>query len=467
MGDTRTSAPDPIPAAYQAGVNLLAPDCHQVLNQSMVPYFIQAAIATDGYTTLRDLADRWVTKESCRTDSARDYGFRDGDNGYNTASSLRASIRLAQAAGQAKVTCENLDKHLGLDKGSDASVTLVAGQRSQLESHYVTRTGCPKPTLAQQGSDHYLGLQYKACSKGEIGFFTNKQIISQLPERADLTSTRKKRRTDKDGVPHEYDEEERQDPTSMESWKKQMTVFQNSLLMCTLAFPQYAKIQITKKHLDDFYDFIYGEEIATRKPAPSLQVLMIAERNAWREIALKLHSDTPLADALTEMTKVNGFWIREVYERLHHTAAPGAATWGWDSYTHPPSPYRGTRGGKDRNREGKGSKSGKESKGSKTWMKDSYSAAHGADKSAGKAKDKGGKGKPDKGSKGKSKGSTEWKPWPKNWAAEDTHGKQYCRRHHLYGDCAGQCGRSHQCPVYKPDWTPCNGSHVPTRCHHN
>ena len=432
----------------------------------MVPYFIQAAIANDGYTTLRDLADRWTTKESCRTDSAKDYGFRDGENGYIAASTLRASIRLAQAVGQAKNTCENLDKHLGLDKSSDASIVLVAGQRSQLEAHYVTKTGCPKPTLAQQGSDHYLGLQYKACSKGEIGFFTNKQIISQLPERADLTSTRKKRRTDKDGVPHEYDEEERQDPTSLESWKKQMTVFQNSLLMCIFAFPQYSKLQITKKHLDDMYDFIYGDEIATRKPAPSLQVLMIAERNAWREIALKLHADVPLADAIADMTKVNGFWIREIYERLHHTAAPGAALWAANGdYSHPPSPYRGTRGGRNRYPpEGKGSKTGKEQKGSKTWMKDSYSAAHGADKPKGKDK---GKGKGDKGTKGKSKGQPDWKPWPKNWAHDDANGKQYCKKHLLNNDCAGQCGRSHQCPVYKPDWTPCNGSHPPVRCHHN
>ena len=84
-----------------------------------------------------------------------------------------------------------------------------------------------------------MGLQYKSCAKGEIGYFTNKQIVSYLPDAGEIQQ-RKKRRTDNDGITREFDEEERQDPTTIDQWKCQMLVFRNTLLMCTWAFPQFA-----------------------------------------------------------------------------------------------------------------------------------------------------------------------------------------------------------------------------------
>ena len=47
-----------------------------------------------------------------------------------------------------------------------------------------------------------------------------------------------------------------------------------------------------------FYDFIEGPDVATRRPAPSLGVIMVAERKAWREIALKIHSGLALSQAV-------------------------------------------------------------------------------------------------------------------------------------------------------------------------
>ena len=81
-------------------------------------------------------------------------------------------------------------------------------------------------------------------AKKEIGFFTNRQIISQLPDSSDLHMN-KRRRRDNDGVLHENDEEERSDPHAMEQWKKQMTVFQTSLLLCMKVFHSSGNLMLS------------------------------------------------------------------------------------------------------------------------------------------------------------------------------------------------------------------------------
>jgi hypothetical protein len=197
-----------------------------------VPYYIQAELAKDGYTSMADLADRWTNKEKVRELAPADYDFKSDSDGFDGKTSLRSAIRLAQAVEHAQSTCFGIQQQLALGSTSDASVTLLQGQRTTLEEHYANKIRGDKPSLADQGSDHYLGLQYKACAKGEIGYFTNKQIISYLPDRHEMTNTRKKRRVDRGGVPHEYDEAERQDPMNMEAWKRQTTIFRTSLLMC-------------------------------------------------------------------------------------------------------------------------------------------------------------------------------------------------------------------------------------------
>ena len=84
------------------------------------------------------------------------------------------------------------------------------------------------------------------------------------------------------------------DPTSLEQWKKQMTVFQNSLLMCMAVFPQFSQFNAAKKDFDDMYEFILGPRLATRTPAPSVKVMMITERKMWKEIALLMHKGSHL-----------------------------------------------------------------------------------------------------------------------------------------------------------------------------
>lgn len=58
--------------------------------------------------------------------------------------------------------------------------------------------------------------------------------------------------------------------------------------------------------------FLNGPDIGARKPPPSVDVLMRAERAAWRKIATYVHGTLQAA-----LLKIQGealFWTREVYE---------------------------------------------------------------------------------------------------------------------------------------------------------
>ena len=426
MTEAVTTAPDAIPATYAGDVATLNPDTHILLNAHRVPYSVQAAMAKEGYTTIADIADRWLTKAACRSDSPKDYNFNAGENGFDEKTSLRTAIRLSQAVEAAQGRTLQVNKQMASDTVPDSQVHIVPGQRAQLELQYSKKTGRGKPSLDLQGTDHYVGLQYRACSRGEIGFFTNKQIIPYLPDPTEV-HTRKKRRTDADGILHEYDEEERNSPSTVEQWKKQLMVFRTTLLMCIWAFPQYKQFDLTERDLDDFYDFFLGPDIAGRLPAPPLAVLMESERKAWREITLLMHKEKTLKEALEHMRSNHLFWQREVYEKVTHLTAEPALANPW--------------------RKGWGKSKGKQ------WLASDWQPSKGP-----KGK---GKGHQKKGIAAKGSFPTSW---PSSYATRDAKGKEYCRNHILYNACQGGCGRSHQCPVVKSDGSVCNGTHMATAC---
>ena len=68
----------------------------------------------------------------------------------------------------------------------------MACDRAQLEAQYQLKTRSQKPPLEGQGSDTFLKKQFKYCLKGEIGFFTSRQIISPLPETEDRPIKKRK-----------------------------------------------------------------------------------------------------------------------------------------------------------------------------------------------------------------------------------------------------------------------------------
>ena len=119
-----------------------------------------------------------------------------------------------------------------------------------------------------------------------------------------------------DGWEKEEEEEGRAAPTTRRQLERLHLVFRNTLLMCIAAFPQFPQFDLTKEDMDSFYDWFYGPTVAGRRPSPSDQTLLYAERNAWREMHELMHSGLTLKQAMTKVKEDSLFWMREVYERV-------------------------------------------------------------------------------------------------------------------------------------------------------
>ena len=197
--------------------------------------------------------------------------------------------------------------------------------------------------------------------------------------------------------------------------------------MCLAAFPQFPQFNLKKEDLDSFYDWFYGPEMGGRRPSPPEQTLLMAERNAWREVHELMHGGTHLKEAPEKVQNNSLFWMREVYERVISQQTKGK------------------------------SKKGKDKKGS--W---GYPIRQ-------PQWEKKGKGQGDKGGKGKGKTKSKPSDWPSNWAFKNPKGVPFCRDYFIKKSCQGQCGRSHNCPVVNSDGWVCNAGpkeHKPENCPH-
>ena len=394
--------------------------------------------------TVEDLADRWDKAADARTNGPKELKFEANSNDYTTDFTKLCAMRLYQAVKLAKQTGGSAAA-LGADSAvslSSSKLSLdMACDRAQLELQYQIRTKSNKPPLEEQGSDTFLKKQFKHCMKGEVGFFTSRQIISYLPETDERPI--KRRKTLAQAIEGDDEEESRANPTTMRQLQKMHTVFSTNLLMCAFAFPQFSQLEIEKSDLEGFYSWLYGPSIGGRSPPPSVYTLMMAERNTWREITRKMHMGKTLRVSLQEMQHDLLFWQREVYEKLDHQL-PGALK------------GKGSRQFQFQPQKGQYQKSTGKGKFSRP-----YPPFKGFDKR---------KGKKGKHSKGKPKGKSQW---PSNWAKETPRGVQYCMNYHMKGNCnSNPCNRSHNCPVMKDvggTWWTCNAppdQHSPKNCPH-
>ena len=67
--------PDDIPGPLQAGIDKLSAPLKTLLMGKVVPYLIQHRLGEDNYVTIEDLADRWDTPQSARTNGPAEMGF--------------------------------------------------------------------------------------------------------------------------------------------------------------------------------------------------------------------------------------------------------------------------------------------------------------------------------------------------------------------------------------------------------
>ncbi|CAE7439728.1 MKK3, partial [Symbiodinium microadriaticum] len=356
-----------------------------------------AALAQEGYVTLEDIADRWDDPAAARTHGPRTLGFESGANGFTEQSSAFTAMRLFQAIKAAKDMTKNLytpRSCITPGQGSSERSGLEAlCDRQQLLTEWVKETGLPKPKLEAQGSDALLKTQFRFCSKGELGFINAKYIVSALPE-LEEKPFKTRRKVTVDGWDKEEEEEERKLPTTRRHLDRMHRVFRNNLSMCLLAFPQFTQFDVSKHDLDDWYDWFWGPDIAGRTPAPSERTLLYAERNAWRSIHNLVFEGKSLKEAMLEINADALFWL------------PGKGSWKgkqpWPAYQPVFQPFL---------------------------------------KQNGKGKDTPGK-KGDQKGKGKD-------AWPQNWSRNNPKGTPFCRDYHIKKQCAGNCGRSHNCPLTK------------------
>jgi hypothetical protein len=128
-------------------------------------------------------SDRWDKAEDARTNGPKELKFEANSNDYTAEFSKLCAMRLYQAVKHAKQTGGS-----SVALGTDTTTSLV----------------CSKLSLKKQ---------FKHCMKGDIGFFTSRQIISLLPETDECLI--KKRKTLAQAFEGDDEEESRANPTTM------------------------------------------------------------------------------------------------------------------------------------------------------------------------------------------------------------------------------------------------------------
>eukprot|EP00434_Breviolum_minutum_P041685 symbB.v1.2.037085.t1/scaffold5381.1/size27835/3 len=418
--------PAEIPDALQDGIAKLSAPLQQLLMGKSVPYLIQHRLGSENYVTVEDLADRWDSAQVARQQGPRELGFEANHNGFTAASSGFAAMKLFQVVRAAKEMIQTHPAVLatpGPGPSRPLSLSEVLCERPQLEKEFAAKWGIPKPQYRDQGSDALLRLLQQRRDWFHIH---SKYIISALPEEGERPIKTRKKIT-VDGWEKEEEEEERAAPTTRRQLERLHLIFRNTLLMCLAAFPQFPQFNLTKEDLDSFYDWFYGPELGGRRPSPPEQTLLMAERNAWREVHELMHGGMYLKEALDKVQNNSLFWMREVYERVISERAKGK------------------------------SKKGKDKKGS--WAYPIRQPQW----------EKKGKGYGDKGGKGKGKAKSKPSDWPSNWAFKNPKGVPFCRDYFIKKTCQGQCGRSHNCPVVNSEGWVCNAGrkeHKPEHCPH-
>jgi hypothetical protein len=206
---TLAKAPDPVPAAYLANIELLHKQVRTLMDLKQLPYMVQHNFSEDEYRSMEDIADRWNTADLARQDGPKELGFEPTKNGYDDKSSKLVAMKLYQVVKAAKLATSGTPSSPG--GPSQMPLALNGGlevpcDRQQLEAIFLQMTG-QKPSLEDQGSDSLLRKQYRFCMRGEVGFIHTRHLVSHLPE-VDERPFKRARRSITAGLVTEEEEEE-------------------------------------------------------------------------------------------------------------------------------------------------------------------------------------------------------------------------------------------------------------------
>ena len=418
---TKVTYTTSMPAIYKDRIAKMEAQLSTVLVQARVPYALIANIADQDYVTLADVSQRFATKaETVNKETATEFNMGKGPDklDYEKKHVLMYLRRLAAASQD----CQTLMTHRGASQAvtSDPSI-LQHGQADQLRAAYKQVEGTSIP-LDYEGSECYIKKQLHYTQAGKLGAFTNKQIISGLP---DYQVTKEKIQTTTTAGWSTTFDESRTEPDSVEKWKHQMRTFYYTLTMCIhncTNHPLFLGFKLD--HIKDYYEeFIFSDEILKNRSNTSLKVVMIAERKAWNLLLKTIYKKETdgepytLTQALLDLKARSMWWTSELAHRRN------------DDY--PPAGRGKGKPGRGKGKYGRG-------KGNGTWSQPSnYRSTYNPNFQKGKRKD---------GTKGRGKPGKKGKDRSKNKDKKGKDKSTVCNNFHYYQGCAGNCGRSHRCP---------------------
>ncbi|CAE7365451.1 AHNAK, partial [Symbiodinium sp. CCMP2592] len=431
-----TPTPELCPDPYKEEVMKI--DEHVRLVQ--VPWLVLFVMGKQGFVTAQDWAGRWDEKELRK--EAPKLGFSPGQNGYDEHTCVLTAIRLENAVEQFKLLKKRKMAEVDIHSVEDYKAMIGRGDRQEMRAAYLAKFGTD-PEREYEGSDHMLGVLKRVLYRGE--FLSGSQldlnkVVANHPKDGEVKFQKRQSKED-----DEWIHEESNRVQSEKQWKRVLMIWRTSLLMVVATCTGPSCIHLTKADLDDFYNFLFGDTIMGREPAPSLGVLMTAERKVWRQVALNMAKDETLtiSAALKEIQNNSRFWSMEIDEfclRRHHTGQPKG-------------PRKGRGKGKDKDK-------------GKVFQQWDYWKGKGKKPGKGKGKSK----KEDWRWSTVSEETVEPPPPPTatfartkaphhEWAPKGSDGKEFCKKYHAFNRCPGDCGRSHNCPVILSDGKICEKNH--------
>ena len=209
------------------------------------------------------------------------------------------------------------------------------------------------PKLQLRGTDYFCGLIFKDLANGIIAVYGWEQRCGFLDTHLSKRTIKKRDATD---AIKEEEIEEAPLPDSILKAKRQTDILSTTITLMSYAIPNSTKIAHKRSELTDYYDFFWGSTVAGQKPSPSLDTLMAADIAAWKRIAIEIHQDRTLPEALKLIKEDALFWVTEVTNKVKPSPLGPMNPGHQNSSIHPawllPPPW--PKGGPGRGPKGKG-----------------------------------------------------------------------------------------------------------------
>ena len=250
---------------------------------------------------------------------------------------------------------------------------MEAYDRRNMEAAYAARDPSKRaPPIEDQVNDTGLGTQFRYVQAGHIGFLEVSKLVPFIPDPSLVVVRKANRITGGDGTMRELVEDALEDPTTQDGIKKAWRLFRFNLLMAIDSNPQHESLQISHREVEDFYEFLEGPKCMQKEPRPPPGVLISAERNFWKEVAIICHKGSSLQAAINNVKNDSLFWQRELYDKtmllqlnsVGRSSSQAAASVAWTAQSR----QDGNKGkGKNQSGQWRSEPYGGKSRGQSSW----------------------------------------------------------------------------------------------------